>query len=137
MKISFNKNNGKVMLTSNAISNQLIGEVKNNVFFCKRKREHIYKKLGSIGINKKLLGLPSDTYKIQMSHGIVFMISKPKIFEFMKSFDSYLHFTDETQVHIPLAICDEYNFSGDKLSNGISVVEFASGCSKLWKERQK
>lgn len=132
MRIEYNKNNGKVRLTSDSVKNQLIGVVSNGVFLCKRDCKHIFRKLKSIGVNKDLMGLNANVYKVEMSNGITYSIDKTKIFDLLRQFNAYINHEDEKQIHLPLVMCDQYDLDGNLIHSGLSVSEFSGNCSKLW-----
>jgi hypothetical protein len=132
MRIEYHKKSGKVGLTSSSVKNQLIGVVNNGVFLCKRNRKHIFRKLKSIGINKDLMGLNANVYKIEMSNGITYSIDKTKIFDLLRQFNAYINYEDEKQIHLPLIMCDQYDLDGKLIHSGLSVNEFNENCSELW-----
>lgn len=133
MQIEYNKKSGKVRLTSSSVKNQLIGVVNNGVFLCKRDRKHIFRKLKSIGVNKDLMGLSANVYKIEMSNGITYSIDKTKIFDLLRQFNAYVNYGNEKQIHLPLIMCDQYDFDGNLIHSGLSVNEFNENCSEIWK----
>jgi hypothetical protein len=132
MRIEYYKKSGKVRLTSDSVKNQLIGVVNNGVFLCKRDCKHIFRKLKSIGVNKDLMGLNANVYKIEMSNGITYSIDKAKIFDLLRQFNAYVNYEDEKQIHLPLIMCDQYDLNGNLIHSGLSVNEFSVNCSKLW-----
>ena len=134
MRIEYNKKSGKVRLTSDSVKNQLIGVVNNGVFLCKRDRKHIFRKLKSIGVNKDLMGLNANVYKIEMSNGVTYSIDKTKIFDLLRQFDAYVNYGNEKQIHLPLIMCDQYDFDGNLIHNGLSVNEFNENCSEIWQK---
>ena len=133
MQIEYHKKSGKVRLTSDSVKNQLIGVVNNGVFLCKRDRKHIFRKLKSIGVNKDLMGLNANVYKIEMSNGVTYSIDKTKIFDLLRQFDAYVNYGNEKQIHLPLIMCDQYDFDGNLIHSGLSVNEFNENCSEIWK----
>ena len=133
MQIEYHKKSGKVRLTSDSVKNQLIGVVSNGVFLCKRDRKHIFRKLKSIGVNKDLMGLNANVYKIEMSNGVTYSIDKTKIFDLLKQFNAYVNYGNEKQIHLPLIMCDQYDFDGNLIHSGLSVNEFNENCSEIWK----
>jgi hypothetical protein len=133
MQIEYHKKSGKVRLTSDSVKNQLIGVVSNGVFLCKRDRKHIFRKLKSIGVNKDLMGLNANVYKIEMSNGVTYSIDKTKIFDLLRQFDAYVNYGNEKQIHLPLIMCDQYDFDGNLIHSGLSVNEFNENCSEIWK----
>ena len=132
MQIEYHKKSGKVRLTSDSVKNQLIGVVSNGVFLCKRDRKHIFRKLKSIGVNKDLMGLNANVYKIEMSNGVTYSIDKTKIFDLLRQFDAYVNYGNEKQIHLPLIMCDQYDFDGNLIHSGLSVNEFNENCSEIW-----
>ena len=132
MQIEYHKKSGKVRLTSDSVKNQLIGVVSNGVFLCKRDRKHIFRKLKSIGVNKDLIGLNANVYKIEMSNGVTYSIDKTKIFDLLRQFDAYVNYGNEKQIHLPLIMCDQYDFDGNLIHSGLSVNEFNENCSEIW-----
>jgi len=133
VQIEYHKKSGKVRLTSDSVKNQLIGVVSNGVFLCKRDRKHIFRKLKSIGVNKDLMGLNANVYKIEMSNGVTYSIDKTKIFDLLKQFNAYVNYGNEKQIHLPLIMCDQYDFDGNLIHSGLSVNEFNENCSEIWK----
>ena len=133
MQIEYHKKSGKVRLTSDSVKNQLIGVVSNGVFLCKRDSKHIFRKLKSIGVNKDLMGLNANVYKIEMSNGVTYSIDKTKIFDLLKQFNAYVNYGNEKQIHLPLIMCDQYDFDGNLIHSGLSVNEFNENCSEIWK----
>lgn len=133
MQIEYHKKSGKVRLTSDSVKNQLIGVVSNGIFLCKRDRKHIFRKLKSIGVNKDLIGLNANVYKIEMSNGVTYSIDKTKIFDLLRQFDAYVNYGNEKQIHLPLIMCDQYDFDGNLIHSGLSVNEFNENCSEIWK----
>lgn len=133
MQIEYHKKSGKVRLTSDSVKNQLIGVVSNGVFLCKRDRKHIFRKLKSIGVNKDLMGLNANVYKIEMSNGVTYSIDKTKIFDLLRQFNAYVNYGNEKQIHLPLIMCDQYDFDGNLIHSGLSVNEFNENCSEIWK----
>ena len=132
MQIECHKKSGKVRLTSDSVKNQLIGVVSNGIFLCKRDRKHIFRKLKSIGVNKDLIGLNANVYKIEMSNGVTYSIDKTKIFDLLKQFNAYVNYGNEKQIHLPLIMCDQYDFDGNLIHSGLSVNEFNENCSEIW-----
>jgi len=132
MQIEYHKKSGKVRLTSDSVKNQLIGVVSNGIFLCKRDRKHIFRKLKSIGVNKDLMGLNANVYKIEMSNGVTYSIDKTKIFDLLRQFDAYVDYGNEKQIHLPLIMCDQYDFDGNLIHSGLSVNEFNENCSEIW-----
>ena len=132
MRIEYYKKSGKVRLTSDSVKNQLIGVVNNGVFLCKRDSKHIFRKLKSIGVNKDLMGLDANVYKIEMSNGVTYSIDKAKIFDLLRQFNAYVNYEDEKQIHLPLIMCDQYDLDGKLTHKGLSVSEFNENCSEIW-----
>lgn len=114
-----------------------IGKVKGSVLTMRRHySKHLYRVLNSWCLNCEVLNSGVKTFIIQDEDtGIHYRITSAKIQELFDQFNISITFGIEKQFAIPLQVWDK-SLHGN-VTKGMSVADFGSALTLLWKKRQK